>query len=129
MLRYLILIASLAAILTAHSIAVHNGHYNTFWWLDIVLHAAGGAWVAYFSFVVFRARSRAQIFMFVLLCGGAWEMLEFFLDIPFFGVNEAHIRDPIWLLDTLTDLTVDVVAGFLFSLLVIRKSRYNTTDV
>jgi len=128
-LRYLILIASLAAILTAHSVAADTGYYNTFWWLDIVLHAAGGAWVAYFSFVVFCARSRALIFMFVLLFGGAWEILEFFLDTPFFGVNEANIRDPIWFLDTLTDLTVDVVAGFLFSLLIISKSGYNKTDV
>lgn len=129
MLRYLILIASLVVILTAHGIAVENGYYNTFWWFDNVLHAAGGAWVAYLSLIVFRARSRAQIVMFVFLCGGMWEILEFFLNTPFFGVNEAHIRDPIWLLDTLTDLVVDVIAGFLFSLLVIRKSRYTTIDV
>ncbi|HEY4477002.1 MAG TPA: hypothetical protein VJB56_00040 [Candidatus Paceibacterota bacterium] len=129
MLRYLILVSSLVAILVAHSVAVENGYYNTFWWLDNVLHAAGGAWVAHFALIVFGARSRAQIVLFVFLCGGAWEILEFFLNTPFFGVNEANIRDPIWLLDTLTDLTVDVVAGFLFSLLIISKSGYNKTDV
>lgn len=128
MSRYIILVAVLVIILGAHATAVSGGYYNTYWWLDIVLHMAGGAWVAGASFVYLKLRRRASIFLSLCVFAVVWETLEFFLNTPFFGVGEAHIDDPLWILDTIKDFIVGISAGWIMTLLLIRQNRYNKTN-
>lgn len=119
MSRYIILLAALVVILGAHAVAVSREYYIAYWWLDIVLHAAGGIWIASASFVYLKLRSRTTIFLSLCFFATAWETLEFFLNTPFFGIDEAHIGDPLWILGTIKDLVVGVSAGWVTTLLLI----------
>ena len=114
--RFLLLFLVFLAILVLHYAIITRGLYNRYWWLDIVLHTFGGMWVGG-VYVFLRSSTRLvfwRVFLFALTVGIFWEILEFVFNTPFFGVDEAHFSNPLWVLDTLSDLFVDVVASLAF---------------
>ncbi|MDP2676808.1 MAG: hypothetical protein Q8O83_03930 [bacterium] len=122
-----ILLGSLIGIFGVHIIALVESLYYTFWWLDIVLHFAGGFWAGSFLFYLyyysFRESFRASfpLAVFIIVSGAAfvgigWEIFEFAMDaihVPFLGIG---LSGKALLADTLLDLIMDV-AGALFAAL------------
>jgi|GEM_PF-1266915 len=118
---------TLAAILGTHALGItpERNWYNQFWWLDWILHFAGGAWVALMFTVSTRRARPISIISFVFAAGFLWEVLEYYYNIPFFGVGEASFSDSLWILDTLIDLGLDVGAAVLVAVFVDRYTRDN----
>lgn len=127
-LRAILLIVSLTALLGLHAASVSPEHdwYNTFWWLDIVMHFAGGLWVAFFFLTIMPLGRSFFLVVFAACVGVVWEALEYFLNVPFFGVGEARFADSLWILDTLSDLFFDILAA---SIAAIVKYRYTKVNV
>jgi hypothetical protein len=125
--RFGALLLSLTVILGLHVISVTTEYnwYNQFWWLDWMLHFAGGAWAAYLFIVLSRYRQLLAVVSFVFLVGIGWEVLEYMFDVPFFGVGEASFSDSLWILDTLKDLFCAVAAALLVALLANRYTKDN----
>lgn len=125
--RLILLSLSLVAILGLHmvSITAEYNWYNEFWWLDWILHFAGGAWVAVFSLVFKRRAQPLAVVAFAFFVGIGWEVLEYVFNVPFFGVGEASFGDSLWILDTLMDLFFDVSAAMLVALLANRYTKGN----
>ncbi len=122
-----VLLLSLVAILGLHAASIMPEYdwYNQFWWLDWILHFAGGAWVASL-FLVVRANTQSlTVIGFVFFVGIGWEVLEYMFSVPFFGVGEASFSDSLWILDTLMDLFFDVSAAVLVVMLANRYTKSN----
>ncbi|MDA1334463.1 MAG: hypothetical protein O2794_00405 [bacterium] len=126
MIRIVVFTIILAAILTAHSYIVDHNLYNEIWWLDMVLHSLGGL-LASSVFVTFlRPKNYWPLFGFIFLVAAAWELLEFFIDVPFFGGGPIRLSDPIWALDMLSDMAIALSASFLLWL---AYCLYNKSNV
>ena len=89
------------------------------------MHTFGGFWVAWLLLSARRGLSASLLVLLILLIGVLWEALEFFFISPWFGWTP-RVNDPIWLLDTLSDLAVDMGAGLL---LWVTVSFYNKDNV
>lgn len=102
------------AIIFIHRYFALKHWYVRVWWLDIVLHAVG----ALFLFVLYKmfvqSKSFIRFCIFLLFVGFGWEVFEFFFNGPLFGVEDARLDNPIWALDTIKDLIVDMTAGMLW---------------
>lgn len=125
--RVYALLLSLVAILGLHAVSIMPQYnwYNQFWWLDWILHFAGGAWMTLF-FLVLRPRTQSLVVIgFVFFVGIGWEMLEYMFSVPFFGVGEASFADSLWILDTLMDLFFDVSAAMLVAVFANRYTKGN----
>jgi hypothetical protein len=98
-----------------------------YWWFDIVLHTAGGMWVAFFISLLFKNHATlaqgpwAPIMTMCAVIGGAIatgvfvELLEFLIDRFFVGRGFYLLSGAIE--DTLSDLFFDIVGatvGYLF---------------
>jgi len=127
MLRIAFLGIALAGILGLHILGItpERDWYNQFWWLDWILHFAGGAWVALMYVTLVRRPHPVLIVAFTFVIGFVWEVLEYYYNIPFFGVGEASFADSLWILDTLIDLTLDVSAAVLVAVFADRYTRDN----
>jgi hypothetical protein len=98
--------------------------FDKFWWLDIVLHFAGGAWVALAAYAFIpplkRVSGRRKLITLLTLAafavGIGWEIFEFAIE-KYYSVN---FQGPP--LDTLSDLIFDVLGGAAGALY-IAKSR------
>lgn len=94
--------------------------YNRYWWWDILLHgaSAAGFGVIGFLFVFYLFQGDRYdappwalavfAFAFALAIGALWEIFEFGMD-QIFGLNMQKSG----LIDTMTDLIVDVLGAFL----------------
>jgi hypothetical protein len=102
------------------------------WWIDVVLHIMGGAWIAQL-FLWAKNRYMPHIdneipawFYLLLVLGSvmfvgvAWEWFEYALD-AFISAERFGLRQQLGLRDTLGDLIADVVGG----LAVVLYSMYN----
>ena len=122
-------------ILAVHVTAIFYGWYTSlWWWVDVVLHTAGGAWIA---LVFFYAEQRykldfqrmSPLFVivlalgFVMLAGVAWEWFEYGFDY-FFVKEKIEWRAQRGLPDTMGDLFADFAGGLLVSLYVVWKKKY-----
>lgn len=97
--------------------------YNRFWWWDLVLHGAAAVGLGIIGFLFmfylfqgdkFAAPPWALAFMgfcFALAVGALWEVFEFGMD-QLFGLNMQKSG----LVDTMTDLIVDVVGALIGAL-------------
>lgn len=125
---------SVAAILILHMVAIFQGWYLTLGWVDIVLHALGGAWVMLAFFYVQRACAPALygavprwVFLvlavgFVMLIGVMWEWLEYGFDF-LFAREKAYWRAQLGLPDTMGDLLADLTGGLMVGVYGIFRRR------
>lgn len=110
-MRVLLSISAIGLLLLANAFAIEHYLFWKIWWLDIVFHVIGGSLIAA---LVLSLYSRISLFSLLLISaciGGIWEALEFFITIPFFGIGEGRVTDPIWMLDTIKDFIIDVCAS------------------
>jgi len=116
---------SVVAIITFHIIAMCNSMYFSIWWLDIPMHFFGGAWVALLFFAIFGDvinESKINTFFgflkilvlaiaFAVLVGVLWEFFEFSASRIF----NIYLQGD--LVDTMTDLLMDLCGGLSFGIL------------
>ena len=109
-------------ILSLHLLALYFYWYWVFWWYDILLHFLGGLWLGgtalwFLRYVKNEKHSTvATIYFFPLLItiivGLSWELFEFSLDtFIIFQTND--------IIDTMSDLGMDIVGSLVASLLFI----------
>lgn len=111
MKRLIFFAVTLVILLAIHGYFTYHAIYKKVWWADIVLHLAGGIIIS--STVLSYGRSLSLIyFIAVILCiGVGWEILEVLIDTPYFGVGGMRVRDPLWALDTMKDLIVNLLGA------------------
>ena len=120
------ILVSLVAILIVHVAGSVTAWYDTVWWLDVVMHIAGGAWVAlvftYLSKNIWRILDFKNKFIFslvlclgfVTLVGVFWEFYEYLRDVYTFKLHPLNYApNPLTLPDTLSDLLNDLIGGSL----------------
>ncbi|RJQ28803.1 hypothetical protein C4571_02820 [Candidatus Parcubacteria bacterium] len=131
------LVFSLIAILGFNFAALKAEWYHAFWWLDVLMHMIGGAWVGLFFYYLFVERfnvidrnQKLALFVlgigFVALVGIFWEFYEFLTDI-FILKAYPYNREPGYILyDTHTDFVNDFIGGAIALLvLMLRKKTDN----
>ena len=128
-----LVLAAVSVILGVHIFSIFQDFYVTLWWLDIILHTAGGAWVA-LAFFYFQRRhvilfsalpflfSLIMVAGFVMPVGVAWEWLEFGFDYIFVP-EDAAWRAQLGLVDTMGDLLADLAGGVLMGVCFLLKRR------
>lgn len=103
-----------------------HGYYTLLWWWDILLHGSSGILLGIAGFLlVYILNKEEQVhcnmkpvfvalfsFVFAIAIGVAWEIFEFCMDNAF-GLNMQKSG----LVDTMTDLIVNVVGASLVSFL------------
>ena len=126
-LRIALLLISLIAILGMHvaSISPEHDWYNSFWWLDLILHFAGGAWVACLFLAFARNANPFVVVLFTVIAALLWELLEYQYNVPFFGVGEASFADSLWILDTIIDVALAITAATIVAVLASRYTKRN----
>ncbi|RJP43633.1 hypothetical protein C4587_02740 [Candidatus Parcubacteria bacterium] len=119
-----LLFVFLFLILAFHFPALELGWYHTLPWLDIVMHIAGGAWVALLFNYIFAVRLGAVspknplAFVilglgFVSLVGIFWEFYEFGMDVLVLRAYPYNLEPGYILFDTHTDFANDLLGGLL----------------
>ncbi len=117
----------ISLIFLVHAFAALNFWYWKFWWLDIVLHFAGGLIAASVFFYLISRYPQWSSFIsnfvitfilvlaFVALIGVLWEFFEFGLDkisgFSRFGQSQVSIAD------TMSDLFMDLLGAAVFALI------------
>lgn len=121
--------------IVAHAFSVWLLFYRNIWWIDIVLHTLGGAWVATLFFLMkntYAPRLPSTMpswFYLMLACGAviligvAWEWFEYSFDILFAAKNAAW-RAQLGLPDTMGDLLADFIGGLVLSAYIIRIEQH-----
>ncbi|MEK9166136.1 MAG: hypothetical protein AAB846_00185, partial [Patescibacteria group bacterium] len=108
----------LVVIMAAHAWAVINAGYFYVWWLDIVLHFAGGFWLASLSIFILWGRyarefprrpllSLLTLVSLVSLGGVVWEFFEFGYDVLLAVPSSLPIAQ-MGQSDTMSDLFLDL---------------------
>ena len=90
-----------------------------------MLHAVGALFLVALYKIFVRRRSFLGFCIFLIVAGFIWEVFEFFFNGPLFGVEEARLNNPIWLLDTIKDLLVDLIAGMLWWQVISKYNKHN----
>ncbi|TSC82075.1 MAG: hypothetical protein G01um101420_605 [Parcubacteria group bacterium Gr01-1014_20] len=116
-------ILSLVVILAFHFLAGSLGWYDQIWWLDIIMHMAGGAWVALLAAHLITIRKiissdRHFLERYILILGAValvgvlWEFYEYLADVFLLKVHPINFApNPKLLPDTLSDLLNDFLGG------------------
>lgn len=131
----MLLVLLLAVILAAHVWAMANSGYFYVWWLDIVLHFAGGFWLAAIVIFFFLEKHSSEfpkrrdlsfliLVSMVSLGGILWEFFEFGYDVFF-------ARPPVLPLaqlgqgDTMGDLFLDLLGAGVAHFLFLKNNKRN----
>lgn len=121
------LVLALVLILGANAWAIASFGYYKIWWLDIVLHLAGGFWVGLLAFwYVFLQREWTShefprwvwvvgFVSFAVLVGVFWEFFQFGFDYLLEGYFSA-LPTQLGLADTLSDLFYDFLGALAASI-------------
>jgi uncharacterized membrane protein YjdF len=116
-------------IMSAHIWASITSAYFFIWWFDVVMHFAGGFWVAMLALFLIREHSFDNLILLwlvlglVMLIGVAWEFMEFGLN-HFVGGWAERIFYQTNIEDTLGDLIADICGGLVaFILFKVRKKE------
>ncbi|MEK7576628.1 MAG: hypothetical protein AAB482_02940 [Patescibacteria group bacterium] len=126
MKKYSIFFIGSLAIITIHRYFALRHWYVRVWWLDITLHAIAVLFLVILYYIFAPKRSFLGLCIFVMAIGATWEVFEFFFNGSLFGVEDARLNNPIWVLDTIKDLIVDFTAGILWWQVI---SSYNKRNV
>jgi len=116
-------------IATLHALATYFSWYWSIWWFDILMHFLGGAWIGLVSIWFFFFSNRVEhtlknkkniiltAVISVSLIGLLWEVFEFSLSklIVFNELNS--------IIDTATDLFVDILGAFSASIHFLFKNK------
>lgn len=118
----------LIGLLLVHGWALITSAYFYIWWLDLLLHLAGGFWVGSVGIYLFR-KTPLSNFLFLLvvvsfaaLIGVLWEFFEFMTD-PLWRTLGREVFFQLGLEDTLGDLLSDLVGGALAAILFRREEK------
>lgn len=118
-------------IVAVHILAMANFWYWTVPWLDIPMHFLGGFWVAALFFWLFSKKLSQEykkilggnFLILLILCLGfvslvcvLWEFYEFSYDHYIFSKNSLLLAQGD-VTDTMTDLLMDLIGGFVVVLL------------
>jgi len=119
----------LYTIAVLHMLALYFFWYWSFWWIDIPMHFLAGFWVGgivlWFYFFPEKTATRRfvrPVFVYILPLGAVvaigllWELFEFSLD-TFITLEHND------LLDTVSDLGMDIAGAFTASLYLSRAYR------
>lgn len=119
-----IVIVSLAIIIFFHVLFGTALLYDSILWLDIVMHLAGGAWVALAYIFIFKhfrfvqpageklIPSLINTLGAVILIGVLWEFYEYLIDVYIYKLHPlGFASNPRGLPDTLDDLFNDLLGG------------------
>ena len=121
---------------SVHVGALSYRGYQTFWWLDIVMHLVGGMWAAMFILYlkdVYAPDLQSHLpFWGYVLCGVSivvfvgviWEWFEFLSDLIFVP-RRADLRLQLGVFDTMKDLFMDFIGGFLMTLIIASGEQDN----
>ncbi|MSU55183.1 MAG: hypothetical protein EXS46_01420 [Candidatus Taylorbacteria bacterium] len=102
--------------------------YSYYWWFDIPLHFVGGfclasltLWSFYPLILIGKRVPRRTTVLFMAVAGSfvfgvAWEIFEYFSGITFNTIGS-------YPLDTVKDLIVDMLGGYLAHVLVAIKNK------
>jgi hypothetical protein len=123
--KYVLFPLALGILLAANAYFVSHFLYLKVWWLDIMLHAIGGIFIAMFFRVFISRQSLAGLCTFSLIVGLTWEALEFLFPGQFFGAVNASFSNSLWILDTIKDLVIDILSGMLWWALAWAYNRDN----
>lgn len=136
-----IVLSLLAAGIIVHNLFGRLGWYDLVWWLDDVMHALGGAWVAFFFLVFFIKRDIYANFNpawknfiatlgFVALIGVLWEFYEYLKDVYIFNKHPLDFSpDPHLLPDTLFDLFLDLTGAAIAAIFTIGFMKKNSQKI
>lgn len=125
----------LLGILVLHVLSIWLLWYTRIWWIDIVLHVLGGAWIALLFFYVKniyapRMSEVAPVPLYfmvvvgmVMFVGVAWEWFEYAFDFFFFYSERFLFRAQLGLTDTMGDLAADFIGGAVAALYIIVRER------
>lgn len=110
-LRITLLLSTLITIAVVHTVSIEFYLYWKYLWLDIPMHILGGVACALgFSTLPYfglkhasRYTSMMWTILFTLCVGVVWEIFEFSA-----GISQS---EPGFLIDTVLDLTMDVIGG------------------
>ncbi len=100
-------------VILGHAIGSFCDGYDRYFFLDVIVHFAAGAWVAFAVFAAFpsvktaggRKKILLSAILAALLVGGVWEVFEFTVE----NVYPVDFQGPP--LDTLSDLIIDALGG------------------
>ena len=131
-----LIVTSLIIILAVHFAGSAFSWYDRLFWLDIIMHFLGGAWVAALSVYLFGEYWQVisdkakpfQEFMLILgsvaLVGVLWEFYEFLADVYLLKIHPLNLApDPQVLPDTIADLLNDLIGGSLAFLFIKLKKK------
>lgn len=115
------LAAALFLILASHFIGLAEDWYHIFWWYDIPMHIAGGAWVA--AAFLYSARKYQQVARIinptffrvlgvVFVVGIGWEIFEYSVDVFIFQKYTFSTIPLFILIDSVHDLANDLLGAF-----------------
>ncbi|HDH31450.1 MAG TPA: hypothetical protein ENH26_01605 [Candidatus Wolfebacteria bacterium] len=134
--RFVIIL--LILIFFLHTVAIINFWYWTFWWFDIVMHFLGGFWVASLFFnlnsklnflpnnltinnsIIKNLTIIVLSLGFVALIAVLWEFFEFFYDV-FISVKGYPWVAQQGMSDTMTDLFLGFLGGFVATIIILKK--------
>ena len=114
-------------ILLVHGWALLTSAYFYIWWLDLLLHAAGGFWAGALGLYIFRETFLSGFLRmlaavgFAALVGILWELLEFGVNQVWETLGRIAFLQPS-LRDTMADLLADL-AGSFFTFFLSRNSK------
>ncbi len=92
-----------------HNLAFQYFWYWQYWWLDLLMHAAGGAFIAGTSIVAAARLRLHEVVILALSIGIVWELFELWAGVP---------QSPSFALDTSLDLLFDALgAALLFGII------------
>ena len=120
-------------ILILHLWASFNSAYFYVWWLDLILHALGGFWLALVAMFFFSKSEKtfseaSPYFIFILVLGLVslggvfWEFFEYIFDMLFARRGFGRLIQ-LGVSDTMSDLLFDLVGGVLAQLIFWKKRR------
>ena len=116
-----------------HIWGLYSSAYYYVWWLDNILHLAGGFWLGLLAIYFisehesdFSGYPAAFLFLIIIafaaLGGVLWEFFEFWLDI--ISIKRGLMLSQLGVADTMSDLLFDLFGAFIASLL-LRINRKN----
>mgnify|MGYP001576010824 CR=1 FL=1 len=138
--KILKIIISLVVLIGIIHITAYYFHlYLELWWIDMLMHFLGGAWISAFAlwFIFFSNLVNLNqknnlpnflitAFCMVLLVGIGWEIFEFKAGLSFFSPLTLSARG--YWMDTISDVVLDLIGGIVVAIYFYRVFK-NSTDL